>query len=170
MKQQGTKEQNRPLKTIMRTFCGLAAAVGLSGSAAPADRYAPVIDKYSSLLQAEMDKMNVVGLGVALVDEQGLIWGHAFGQANAGKSIAATTNTLFGIGSMTKVFTATAIMQLHGRGALDIDQPMVKALPGFRIKSRFAGTRPITVRQVLTHHAGIPGDLLGLGETEDFRD
>jgi CubicO group peptidase (beta-lactamase class C family) len=169
MKQSALREEKHLMKTILKPICALVAAASLSGMAAPTDRYATVIDKYSSLLQEEMEKLKVVGLGVALVDERDVLWARTFGQADAAKGLPATTNTLFGIGSMTKVFTATAVMQLHGQGALDIDQPMVKALPGFRIKSRFAGTRPITVRQVLTHHAGIPGDLMGLGENEDFR-
>lgn len=64
----------------------------------------------------------------------------------------------FLIGSITKVFTAVAIMQLNEKGMIDIDKPVSDYVPDFKIKQRFPDSAPITIRAVLTHHAGIPSD------------
>ena len=69
-------------------------------------------------------------------------------------------HTKFNIGSVTKVFTALAIMQLYEKGLLDIDKPVSDYINEFAIEQRFPESAPITVRSVLTHHAGLPGDYL----------
>jgi len=63
-------------------------------------------------------------------------------------------------GSLAKPLTTVAVMQRAERGALDVDQPLAGYLPAFSIRSRFDITaEPITVRSVLSHHAGLPTDL-----------
>jgi CubicO group peptidase (beta-lactamase class C family) len=71
-----------------------------------------------------------------------------------------TTETVFRVGSVSKLFTATAVMKLHEDGLLDIDENLTNALPGFRIQARFDATNVITLRDMLSHHSGLPGDLL----------
>jgi CubicO group peptidase (beta-lactamase class C family) len=67
-------------------------------------------------------------------------------------------NTPFLIGSITKVFTAVAVMQLYEQGKIDIDKPVSNYITDFRIKQRFPESTPITIRAVLIHSAGIPSD------------
>lgn len=67
-------------------------------------------------------------------------------------------NSPFLIGSITKVFTAVAVMQLYEQGKIDIDKPVSDYVPDFKINQRFVESEPITIRAVLTHHAGIPSD------------
>jgi CubicO group peptidase (beta-lactamase class C family) len=67
-------------------------------------------------------------------------------------------NSPFLIGSITKVFTAVAVMQLYEQGKIDIDKPVSDYVPDFTINQRFPDSEAITVRAVLTHHAGIPSD------------
>jgi CubicO group peptidase (beta-lactamase class C family) len=93
-------------------------------------------------------------LGVWLDGEQ---FTTAAGQANVAAEIAATPETLWLIGSITKVFTTSLIMQLAERGALMLDAPVVAYLPELRLRDADA-TETVTIRQLLTHTSGITGD------------
>jgi len=114
----------------------------------------------SRLIREEMEKQQVTGLSIALVDDQKVVWAEGFGYADKARGVAATPATIYRAGSIAKLFTATAAMQLVDDGLLDIDQPLQRYLPEFAINSRFADAAPITPRSLLTHHSGLPGDLL----------
>lgn len=108
----------------------------------------------------QMKKHNVTGLSLALIDDQRVVWAEGFGYADKAHNVPATPDTLYRAGSITKLFTATAVMQLAERGLLDLDQPIKTYLPEFSFKTRFPDASPITIRHVLTHHSGLPRDML----------
>ncbi len=119
----------------------------------------------SWLIRQEMDDADVTGLSIALVDNQEIVWSQGFGYADKEEDIKATPDTVYHLGSIAKVFTATAAMQLAEQGKLNIDQPLQTYLPEFSIKSRFGGTDRITPRNLMTHHSGLPGNwALGMSE------
>jgi CubicO group peptidase (beta-lactamase class C family) len=119
------------------------------------------VKEYTSwLIGEEMKRHDVVGLIIALVDDQRVVWAQGFGYADQGKGLAAGPETLFRVGSISKLFTATAAMQLAEQGRLDIDQPLVQYLPEFSVQNRLAPDRPVTSRLLMTHHSGLPGDFL----------
>ncbi|NRQ38278.1 beta-lactamase family protein [Nonomuraea sp. NN258] len=70
----------------------------------------------------------------------------------------ATVDSVFQTGSITKVWTATLIMQLADEGLLDLDQPVARHLPGFRVADE-AASAAVTVRQLLCHVGGFDGDI-----------
>lgn len=109
------------------------------------------------LIEREMEDADITGLSIALVDDQQVVWAQGFGFADKAANIRATADTTYHLGSIAKVFTATAAMQLAEQGKLDIDQPLQKYLPDFSIKSRYGDTRGITPRNIMTHHSGLPG-------------
>ena len=111
-------------------------------------------------IEDQMKESGTVGLSVVIADENGAVWSAGFGYADKEKGIAVTPRTLFDLASVSKVFTATAVMQLVEEGAIDLDMPLTTYLPAFKVESRFADTRAITVRNLLTHHAGIQPDWL----------
>ncbi|RTL32059.1 MAG: class A beta-lactamase-related serine hydrolase, partial [Rhodocyclaceae bacterium] len=121
---------------------------------------AQVQDYATRLIEYEMRQQSIVGLSVAVVDDQRLLWARGFGFADKEKGVPATPDTLYRVGSISKLFTDTAAMQLAEQGRLDIDAPLARALPGFSIRSRFADAPPITLRGLMTHHAGLPRDYL----------
>lgn len=82
----------------------------------------------------------------------------AAGILNRGTGVEATTDAVFQIGSVTKVFTATLAMQLAGEGLLDLDEPVRSILPAFRVADADASAR-VTVRQLLSHASGFEGDV-----------
>src|SRR5687767_5536349 len=95
------------------------------------------------------DKHGVPGASFAVLqgDE---IMEVAYGVLNLRTSHAVTPDALFQIGSITKVWTATLIMQLVDEGLLDLDEPVVTYLPGFRVKDPEV-SRTVTTRQLLAH-------------------
>jgi CubicO group peptidase (beta-lactamase class C family) len=117
--------------------------------------------QYASwLIEREMKKHKVTGLSIALVDDQHVVWTQGFGYADAATGIPATPDTVYRVGSISKLFTASAAMQLAEQGKLDIDKPLRDYLPEFSTRTRAAHSRPITPRNIMTHHSGLPSDWL----------
>ncbi|MBI5592668.1 MAG: beta-lactamase family protein [Deltaproteobacteria bacterium] len=114
----------------------------------------------SWLARKEMKKHDVTGLSIALVDDQKVVWAEGFGYADKADKIPAAPETIYRAGSISKLFTATAVMQLVEKDKFDIDKPLKTYLPEFSIKSRFTDAAPITPRTLMTHHSGLPSDLL----------
>lgn len=83
---------------------------------------------------------------------------YASGLLNVETGVKATTDSVFQLGSISKTFTATMIMQLIERGLLGLDQSVDSILTGFRPPDQSLGT-PITVRHLLCHSSGIDGDV-----------
>jgi CubicO group peptidase (beta-lactamase class C family) len=82
----------------------------------------------------------------------------AYGYANFPAKIEATTDTLFQIGSMSKVWTATLAMQLVDEGKLDLDAPVAEVLPELRLADPEVA-KTVTMRHLLNHTSGIDGDV-----------
>ncbi len=108
-------------------------------------------------LPALLAEHHVPGAAVA-VYAGGEIIDHAAGVLNRGTGVEADVDSLFQIGSITKVWTATLAMQLVDDGVLDLDQPVRRYLPEFVLGDEDAAAR-ITVRQLLCHTAGFEGDI-----------
>jgi CubicO group peptidase (beta-lactamase class C family) len=138
----------------------ISSAVDARPHAAMPVDYAPVKATVSQLIKKEMKKNDVIGLSIALVDDQQVVWAEGFGYADEKKELIATPETVYRIGSLTNLFTATAVMQLAEQGKLDIDRPLQTYLPEFSVQSRFTSSASITIRALLTHHSGLPSNLL----------
>lgn len=123
------------------------------------DDYSFTKEYITWLIKKEMEQRKVTGLSIALVDDQRVVWAEGFGFADKSNKVPATPETIYRTGSISKLFTATAAMQLVEQGKLDIDKPLQTYLPDFSIKSRFPNVCPITPRNIMTHHSGLPSDL-----------
>jgi CubicO group peptidase (beta-lactamase class C family) len=82
----------------------------------------------------------------------------AAGVLSRATGVEATTDSVFQVGSITKVWTATLVLQLADEGRLDLDAPVRSYLPQFTIADGHAAAA-ITVRQLLSHTAGFEGDI-----------
>lgn len=107
----------------------------------------------SRVLDEQVTRGNTPGLQYVLVSEDSVLFRHHAGLADVGLGVPVGRATTFNGFSVTKTFTAVAILQLVERGLLDLDRPAVAYLPTFPYP---AG---ITVRQLLTHSAGIPNPI-----------
>ncbi len=112
------------------------------------------------LVDHEMAENEITGLSIALIDDQEVIWQQGFGYADLENKIAATPETVYRAGSIAKIFTVAAAMQLADQGKLDIDQPLTTALPEFSIRTRFPNAAPVTPRNIMCHHSGLPSNFL----------
>jgi CubicO group peptidase (beta-lactamase class C family) len=110
-----------------------------------------------SRLPAVLAEHHVPAAAVA-VYAGGEIIDHAAGVLNKGTGVEADADSLFQIGSVTKIWTTTLAMQLVDEGALDLDEPVRKYVPGFTLADEEAAAR-ITVRQLMCHTAGFEGDI-----------
>ena len=113
----------------------------------------------TKFIEKEMKSKKVVGISIALVDNQETVWAEGFGFADKEKEVKATSQTIYRIGSVSKLFTALSVMQLTEQGKINIDNPVRTYIPDFKIKSRFDKPGIITTRGLLTHHSGIPSSM-----------
>lgn len=144
--------------TLLLGACATPAPVAEQQAVRGDYRFA---EKYLSwLVDREMADNEITGLSIALVDDQRIIWQQGFGYADLENRIPATPETIYRAGSIAKIFTAAATMQLAEQGKLDIDQPLAIALPEFAIKTRFPKAAPVTPRNIMTHHSGLPSNFL----------
>ena len=110
------------------------------------------------MVSKEASKAHVNAVTVAVVDDQQVVWSKGYGMADVAGGVAATPETLFRVGSISKLFTATEIMRHVERGEIELDSELSQQLPEFSIHSRFANAKPITVRSLLAHHSGLPSN------------
>lgn len=112
----------------------------------------------AALIRHEMAKNEIAAMSIALVDDQRVVWAEGFGYADKESGRPATAATIYRVGSISKLFAATAAMQLVEQHKIDLDRPLHDVLPEFSIRSAFAESSPISPRQLMTHHAGLPRD------------
>ncbi len=128
-------------------------APGILFPAQPAnDRYLTILEPF---LQSMMRETKMPGLAVGIVENGRLVYARGFGLMNIGEpGRPVTTKTLFHMASITKPFVATALMQLAERGKVDLNAPVIRYLPYFRLADpRY---KEITVRQMVSHISGMP--------------
>lgn len=118
-----------------------------------------------------MASNNVPGLSIALVEGTNLVWSAGFGYADAERGTPATASTVYGIGSVSKTLTALLVLKQYDDGLIDLDASITNYIAEFSMRPRFAqGLAGITVRRMLSHHSGIPGDIFnGLCLTGPYR-
>ena len=107
-------------------------------------------------LDAQKDYEQLPGISAAVIEDQEVLWSGAFGKANKEQNLAMTPETLCSICSISKLFTAVAIMKLYDEGKLRLDDPVSTLLPSYNLKQQFADSGLITVRSLLTHSSGLP--------------
>ena len=115
-------------------------------------RLTDIQDRLDAL--AKQHKVPGASLGVLANDE---FLEFATGVTNLNTKLPVTPQTLFQIGSNTKLYTTTLVMQLVDEGKIDLDAPVKKYVPGLKLADS-AAEKAITVRMLVTHVSGIEGD------------
>ncbi|UCF21563.1 MAG: serine hydrolase [Gemmatimonadota bacterium] len=96
---------------------------------------------------------NLPALSIALIDDQEIVWARGFGFASPTDGARATEHTVYRVGSVSKLFTDIAVMQLVERGELDLDAPITRYLSDFEPENPFGGQ--LTLRQLMSHRSGL---------------
>jgi CubicO group peptidase (beta-lactamase class C family)/D-alanyl-D-alanine dipeptidase len=140
------------LVSALSIVCDRSAAQDANSGSLRKD-YADVVGALKPFIQQQMTEKGLPALSIAIVDDQQIIWAQGFGMADPKNKIPATANTVYRIGSVSKLFTDIAIMQLVERGELKLDDPVSNYLPDFHPQNPFG--RPITLRQLMSHRSGL---------------
>jgi len=114
------------------------------------------IDIFDKWLERTMFKNHQPGIAVGIVYDGELLWGKGYGVADIDSQTPITLDTRFRIASITKTFTAVAIMQLRDAGQLKLDDPVSQHLEWFDL--RYKDAPEITIRNLLSHSSGLPRD------------
>jgi len=147
----------RRLLILISLLCLAAPYVaGASDFVAQHPKVAEAITLLEIWVEEQRLYHQVPGISVGVVYDQELIWSKGFGFSDLEKRTPVTPATLFRVGSITKVFTATAIMQLRDQGKLRLDDPITRHLPGFKIQNPFPDAPEITLWNLLTYTSGLP--------------
>src|SRR5438093_965366 len=153
-----SRRQLLALPSAFAVACALAGAPQSShaqaGIAAPArSDYAGVAERLERVIDREMRAQGLPALSIALVDDQEVVWARGFGVARPLDGTPATAATVYRVGSVSKLFTDVAVMQLVERGVLDLDAPVSNYLPDFHPRNPYE--KPITLRQLMAHRSGL---------------
>lgn len=109
-------------------------------------------------LEAQKDYQNLPSIMGVVVKDQQVLWSGAFGNANRESLLPSNENTLSSICSISKVFTATAIMKLVDEGKISLDDKVENILPKYSINQKFPEGGSVTVRSLLNHTSGLARD------------
>ncbi len=148
----------------------VSLSLGVTAETAPrpAVRPDPLLGFDAQVARAVKD-WRVPGLAIAVVKDGALIFSKGYGVRELGRPAPVDTHTLFAIGSTTKAMTAAAVGMLVDQKKLAWDDPVTRHLPWFALKDPQV-TREITVRDLLTHRAGLPSaDFLWYGQENSPR-
>jgi len=140
------------MKTFL-TFC-LTILVGIPAQAG--QKYENEFALVESWIASQRMYDNVPGLSLAVTMDQELAWSGGFGNADINLKTPAKADTIYGICSISKLFTGIAVMQLRDQGKFDLDDPLSKLLPWFNLKQEHENSPQATLRAVLTHSSGLP--------------
>lgn len=110
-------------------------------------------------VRTSMAQHHVRALSIVVVDDHRTLFARGYGWADPARAVPATVDTVYRIGSVSKVLTSALALSLVEQGRLDLDAPVSTYEPAFSIHSRFPPA-PITMRGLLSHHAGLPPNVL----------
>lgn len=116
--------------------------------------------KIDSVYAALMEKYELAGASIAIVDQGEIVYSTGYGFADKAAGVAADDQTIYRIGSCSKAFTVLALMQMYEAGKIDINAPIQDYLPELTVGSRFDPENKIYIRDIMAHTSGLPGDIL----------
>jgi len=133
---------------LIGVAAGFAAAP--AGAQTPSGADAARLDSVAHYVEAEMQRLHIPAMSVAILRGDSTVMARGFGYANVELRVPASDSTIYQSGSVGKQFTSAAIMLLAERGKLSLDDPVTKWLPEGK-----TAWRGITIRHLLSHTSGI---------------
>ena len=146
-----------PALLLMTALSGVAPCPAEDAAAeknvAPAAGYEQIVDRLRSVVRAEVTQKDLPACSISLVDGDRTVWAEGFGFHDAKQSVPATAQTVYRVGSVSKLMTDVALMQLVEAGRIDLDAPVKQYLPSFTPQNDT--DLPITLRQLTSHRSGL---------------
>ena len=135
----------------------LLLAISACRPSEPSDQipeaYRPVVEHLSGAIEYEMADKGLPAFGIVLVDDQRIVWADGFGFEDPDTNKPANAETVYRVGSVSKLFTDIGIMQLVEKGEIDLDAPVTDYIPEFQPDNPFE--KSITLRQLTSHRSGL---------------
>lgn len=118
----------------------------------PAAGYEALATRLSGFVAAEMEHKRIPALALAITDGDRIVWARGFGEAQPG--VPTDADTLFRVGSVSKLFTDIAVVARQAAGELDLDAEVREMLPGFA-PAEVPEEGGVTLRRLMAHRAGL---------------
>jgi CubicO group peptidase (beta-lactamase class C family) len=146
--------------TLLRVLTAIVAVQAAVSHAAPLAAAQSSDDARRAAVEtavvAGMEKFQVPGASIAIIDNYAVIWSAGYGDALAGGDRKVTPETLFQAASISKPITALATLKLVEKKELDLDGVVNERLKGWQIPAgSVTTTTPIRLRDLLSHHSGL---------------
>ncbi len=153
------------LKNVLRRLLGWIGLLLLLGhgpvvlSEIPATHQTPIWvqarEAITAQARAEVESGHLTGVAIVWVDGQDIVFNQGFGIADPRRRRVVDEQTVFRVGSISKLFNAVAVMQQVERGNLDLDAPVTRYLPEFHLINPYSDSEQVTLRQLLCHRSGM---------------
>jgi CubicO group peptidase (beta-lactamase class C family)/D-alanyl-D-alanine dipeptidase len=141
----------RPILVVASLLC--TQVLPAQSKIDPAPRYREAVTALAGAIQREMKNQALPAVSIVLVDDQKVVWAEGFGFADPQGKTAASAETIYRVGSVSKLFTDVALMQMAEKGQVDLDAPIQRYLKDFHPANPFG--QPITLRELMTHRSGL---------------
>jgi CubicO group peptidase (beta-lactamase class C family) len=129
-------------------------------------------ERMDSFINQYLDWYNIPGLSIAVISDGKIVFSKGYGVTSVNTGQRATPDTIYSTASVTKLFVGTAVMQLAEQKRIDLNDPVVKHLPYFKLKDE--RYKDITILHLLSHTSGLPdieaGELYSSWEHPDYDD
>lgn len=136
---------------VIFVFCLCLLMPRISSAQTPA---ALDIAKIETIIYSTMARRHIPGLAIAIIQNNNVVWSKGYGLADIQTKTLMTADTIMNIASVSKIVTATAVLQLWEQGKLDLDADINVYLP-FSVRNPKFPDVPVTARQLLSHRSSI---------------
>ena len=144
---------------VITSLLSQGRALGQNPALTDSSDVQTAITVFDAWVQQRVIDQELPGLSIGFVYDQKLIWAKGYGFSDLAKMVPATPATAYRIASLTKLFTATAILQLRDAGRLQLDDSVAKYVSWFHLRDDYSDSPVITLRHLLTHTSGLPCEL-----------
>ncbi|MBZ5579586.1 MAG: beta-lactamase family protein [Acidobacteriia bacterium] len=118
--------------------------------------FADPCDAARDFIRARLTERQVPSITVAVARDGKILWEEGFGWADRDSRVAANEHTLYSLASITKPFTATALMTLVEKKRIDLDRPLNDYLATVEVRARVGNADDASVRRLANHSSGLP--------------
>lgn len=137
------------VKVLLAVSCSFV----MSGVLQAETDYTAALERLRSAIEYEVESKGLPAFSISVVDQDRIVWASGFGHQDADQKIPATAETIYRVGSVSKLFTDIAVLQLVEQGKLDLDVPVAEYLPKFQPRNPYGV--PVTLRQLMSHQSGL---------------
>ncbi|WP_062067669.1 serine hydrolase domain-containing protein [Cellvibrio sp. OA-2007] len=140
----------------MRFLTALLSIIITCSSLAHADADTPpqTLEELKTAIEKIRTETNTPAVGIALVNKDGPLWMAGLGEANIAQHTPADENTLFRIGSVSKMFAALAVLKLQEEGKLNLNDKVRDLVPEIQFENQWEETHPVRIAHLLEHTTG----------------